>query len=126
MIIRLAGYNRLYAEEGLSDEYRKLCGKDLGTYRSHLRDLERKFRILDDLGEHAVDSPNQFEKLKGSPFFAIRQVGPKNTRVLYLMKGKFGEIYLLCAFSEKSTDPASDYSAAVSRAARIARENGLM
>lgn len=113
-LIKLDGYNNIWAVDSLSGEYKKLFGKDNFSFRQAQSKLSTNLQMLDELGAEAIEL-QQFERVKNSDgIYSIRHVSQMNTRVLYTLTiDHSGRIILLTCFLEKST---SDYDTATARA----------
>ena len=112
-ILKLDGFNRIYAVEGFAEEFDKVVSekKNDGRYHNWLR---RKLFVLDDSGYVAL-SDRDFEPLENSDpkMYAIRYPkSPKNPRVIYAYVDN-GEVYLLHTFKETSKKTGSDYRSAI-------------
>ena len=112
-IIKIAGYNRIYAVDVFDKEYRALFGKNLKDYAVCSTKLNANLEILDSSTIEEALSYQQIEKLKNcSGLYAIRYKSKLNPRVILAINFD-SNIILLTAFKEKSK---SDYNNAIARA----------
>lgn len=111
-IIKLDGYNDIYAVENFLDEYKDLFKKNMNEYRKYLTKLKSNLKILDVQKEKAIQF-QQFERVENQPFYSIRHVSKFNPRVIYAYIDENDRIILLTSFRETKT---ADYRPALDRA----------
>lgn len=113
-VVKLDGYNRVYAIDSVMSEFKALFGKNSSAYMKELKRLRTSLAILDaDPVAAVMHNKTRFEHLENTSIYAIRHVSQSNPRVLYATFDDRGNIILLYCFKEKSK---SDYNAAISTA----------
>ena len=111
-IIKLKGFENIYAVDSFFDEFDALFGKSKSIRNKYLEKLRLNLRILDKEKTKALQYP-QFEKLTDCPFCSIRHVSKVNTRVIFAYINSDGEVVLLSSCKETKT---KDYKAAIQKA----------
>lgn len=111
-IIKLKGYEHLYAVDSFFLEYQALFGKSAAEHKKHLTKLRTSLGILDRELQAAVQY-QQFEKLSGEELYSIRHVSKANPRVIYAFFTDDGKIILISCFKEHN---AADYQRGIQQA----------
>lgn len=116
-IIKLKGYDHLYAVDSFFSEYQALFGKSAAEHRKYLIKLRKNLGILDREMKSASTGYQQFEKLEGVELWSIRHVSKFNPRVIYAFFMDDEKIILISSFKEHNK---SDYERGIQLAkARI-------
>ena len=118
-LVKLAGFNRIFAVDTFQKEYKKLFGKSKAQYIEYYEKLKTNLDILDTLYTDALEM-QQFEPLVNEDgLYSIRHVSQVNPRVVFTMITDGGQVVLLSCAKEKST---SDYTKAKQKARQLRKE----
>lgn len=111
-IIKLEGYNRIYAVESFFSEYNSMFGKSKAIHIQYLKKLRTNLDILDKEMKKSIQY-QQFEQLENTNLYSIRHVSKVNPRVIFAYIDNDGNVILLSSFKEGKR---ADYSRAMEQA----------
>ena len=118
-LVKLTGFESIYAIDDFQKEYAKLFGKSIAQRKEYYKKLLVNLGILDKLKLDALEM-QQFEPLSNEDgVYSIRHVSKVNPRVIFTMVTSDGLIILLTCAKEKST---SDYTRAIKKARQFRNE----
>lgn len=122
-IIKVKGYNTIYALSTFKSDYRKMFSKSENEYDRHLRKLRLNLNILDEKHLSVLNgSYPQFEKLTNENLYSIRHITQMNPRVIFAYVSEENNILLLTCTLEKSS---SDYASALAKAKSALKTLGV-
>lgn len=118
-ILRMEGYESIYELDSFQMDFEGIFKKDKGNKKRYLSWLDRRLKLLDELGKSAAETAG-FEWIEDSRHLcAIRYPhSEKNLRVIYVYADG-SNVILLSAFLEKSK---KDYKAAIKKCEQIIRK----
>lgn len=111
-IVKLEGYNNIYAIDSFFSEYMTLFGKSKAAHTQYLKKLRSNLDILDREMKKSIQY-QQFELLDNTNLYSIRHVSVINPRVIFAYIDNDGKVILLSSFKEGKR---SDYNRAVEQA----------